>query len=183
MIKLNLGCGRDYRPGWTNVDSNRHVKADVYTDMMKGLPFADNSVHEVLMDNVIEHIYADKLFPFMDELYRVCHPNAQIQIFAPHYSGMHAFKHPGHHRSFGIGSFSVFYPEKSFNGERYGVARFRLEEERLLFFHHNLITQPWLSKLPINGLFNCSLGWQMLMERFQFLGFDEMYYRLEASKD
>jgi len=27
MEKLNLGCGIDYRKGWTNVDFNKDVKA------------------------------------------------------------------------------------------------------------------------------------------------------------
>ena len=60
--------------------------------------------------------------------------------------------------------------------------RGRLKKERLLFFHHNLVNYPLLSKLPINWLFNANKAWRLLMERFQFLGFDEIYYELEVVK-
>jgi hypothetical protein len=55
--------------------------------------------------------------------------------------------------------------------------------ERLLFFHHNLINAIFLSRLPLNGLFSFGgVLWQELMERFQFLGFDEIHYELEVVK-
>ena len=183
MRKLNLGCGRDYRPGWINVDFNRTVRADVYSTFTEGLPFADNSVDLVVLDNVLEHVHRDRYFAFLDDLHRVCKPGARIQIWVPHASGMWALKHPTHYNFFGIGSFSTFQPEAQFNGERYGAARFRVRKERLLFFHHNLINAKLLSRLPINGLFNFGgVLWQELMERFQFLGFDEIHYEIEAVK-
>jgi hypothetical protein len=74
-------------------------------------------------------------------------------------------------------------PEAQFTGERYGAARFKVRQERLLFFHHKLINAMFLSRMPINGLFNFGgLLWQELMERFQFFGFDEIYFELEVVK-
>ncbi len=182
MVKVNLGCGRDYREGWLNADFNRAVKADLYLELGRGLPFRDNSVAQVLLDNVIEHVPRDRYFSFLEELHRVCVAGALIEVYAPHCSGIFALKHPAHYLYFGIGSFDMFSPEDRFNGERYSAARFRVLEQRLLFFHHNLVNYPLLSKLPINGLFNLGAGWQQMMERFQFFGFDEIYYRLEVLK-
>ncbi|MEA3365365.1 MAG: hypothetical protein U9Q79_06965 [Candidatus Hydrogenedentes bacterium] len=182
MVKVNVGCGRDYREGWLNADINRGVKADIYLDMGEGLPFRDNMVGRIMLDNVLEHVPRDRYFGFLEELHRVCAPGAEIEVYAPHYSGMFAFKHPAHYVYFGIGSFDLFDDEAPFNGERYINARFRVRDQRLLFFHHNLVTHPWLSKLPINWLFNWAPVWQLLMERFQFCGFDEIYYRLEVLK-
>ncbi len=182
MTRLNLGCGRDYRDGWVNVDANRSVRADVYTDFSGPLPFANNTADELLLDNVIEHVPRPRFFPFMDELHRVCAPGATIRIYAPHFSGIFALKHPGHDLYFGAGTFALFEPEAPFNGERYGKARFYVRSERLLFFHHNLVNYPWLSKLPVNALFNLNDACRVFMERFQFLGFDEIYYELEAVK-
>ena len=181
-MKLNLGCGRDYREGWLNVDVNREVKADVYLDMAEGLPFRDNSAAYAVLDNVLEHVPRDRYFHFVEELHRVCVAGAHIEVYVPHYSGMHALKHPAHHMFFGIGSFDLFEPDAPFNAERYSTARFRVLEQRLLFFHHNLVNYPVLSKLPINGPFNWGTGWQLLMERFQCFGFDEIRYRLHVVK-
>jgi SAM-dependent methyltransferase len=183
MGKLNLGCGRDYRPGWINVDFNPGVRADLYCTFTDGLPLADNCVDLVLLDNVLEHVPRERYFVFLEDLHRVCRPGATIQIYVPHASGMWALKHPTHYNFFGIGSFSTFEPEAPFNGERYGRARFRVRKERLLFFHHKLVNARALSRLPINGVFNFGgVLWQELMERFQFLGFDEIYYELEVAK-
>ena len=55
-MKLNLGCGKDYKEGWTNLDISKSVKADVYTDLEKPLPFNDNSFDRVYAVNVIEHV-------------------------------------------------------------------------------------------------------------------------------
>lgn len=182
MIKLNLGCGNDYRKGWINVDFNKEVKADVYADFAKKLPFKDNYADVVLLDNVLEHIMPERYFAFLEELYRICKHGAIVHIYTPHYSGMYAFGHPAHYKYFGIGSFDFMRHEDAFNGERYTKARFDVCEQKLFFFHRKLINHPILSKLPINWIFNFSEQWQKLMERFQFFGFDESYFKLRAWK-
>lgn len=182
MTRINLGCGRNYRNGWINVDFNKEVKADVYTDFRKKLPFKDNYADLIVLDNVIEHIPDEKYFQFVEELHRICKKGAKICIYAPHYSGMYALKHPTHYKYFGIGSFDIMRPEAAFNSERYTKARFQLCKEKLLFFHHNLVNFPLLSRLPINWLFNLGRAWQQLMERFQLFGFDEIYYELRVCK-
>ncbi len=181
-VAINLGCGRDYRKGWINVDFNKEVKTDVYADFTKKLPFKNNYADLILLDNVLEHVARDKFLYFVDELYRVSKPGAVIRIYVPHYSGMYAFKHPTHYNYFGIGTFDLMMPEKIFNGERYNKARFHLRREKLFFFHHNLVSFKFLSRLPINFLFNFGRNWQHLMERFQFFGFDEIYYELQVVK-
>jgi len=182
MIKINLGCGNDYKEGWVNVDFNKEVKSDICADFTKKLPFKDDYADMVLLDNVLEHIKSDKYLFFLEELHRICKKGAKIHIYVPHYSGMYALKHPTHYSYFGIGSFDTMRPEECFSGERYTKARFKLKRERLLFFHHNLISFGLLSKLPINWLFNFSRLWQQIMERFQVFGFDEIYYQLEVYK-
>lgn len=183
MKKLNLGCGRDYRPGWINLDFNRSVKADVYADLNKKLPFKDNEIDYILLDNVLEHVTREKYFKFIEELHRICKNGAIIDIFVPHYSGMYALKHPTHYIYFGVGSFDTFKPQQGFNGERYSSARFNVLKEKLLFFHHNLANMKFLSRLPINWLFNFSSLWRQLMEKFHIFGFDEIYFRLKVVKN
>jgi len=40
-LRLNLGCGRDYRPGFTNIDVRPDVGADLVYDITSPLPFPD----------------------------------------------------------------------------------------------------------------------------------------------
>lgn len=181
-MRLNLGCGRDYRPGWVNVDGNDEVRLDCRCEFAEGLPFATDSVDAILLDNVLEHVPRTALIPFLEEAHRVCRSGAIIEIFVPHYTGMWAFKHITHYSFFGVGTFDPFKVEPPFNGERYAPIRFHVRQERLLFFHHNLQTLPILSRLPINGLFNFSTTWKQAMERFQVFGFDEIHYVLEVVK-
>ena len=39
MKKLNLGCGGDYKKGWTNVDIDKNVRADIYSELSENFPF------------------------------------------------------------------------------------------------------------------------------------------------
>ena len=128
-VRINLGCGRDYREGWLNVDMNRNVKTDEVVDLTAPLPWPDNYADEVLLDHVLEHIPRERLFKFLDELWRISKPDSTIRIHTPHYSGHHAFKCLAHYTYFGVGSFDMMKPAEMFNGQRYNKARFEVQEE------------------------------------------------------
>jgi hypothetical protein len=87
MMKLNLGCGSDYRQGWLNVDR----RADVRPDLVMNLedtrwPLPDNCADEVLLKHVLTNIGQDfhAFECFLRELYRVCKPDARIHIHVAH---------------------------------------------------------------------------------------------------
>ncbi len=79
--KLNIGCGRDYKFGYINIDIDPSVKPDIVRDIEKGLPFDDNSVDEIYCSHTLEHIH-DLLF-VLREFYRVCKNKAKITIIVP----------------------------------------------------------------------------------------------------
>jgi predicted SAM-dependent methyltransferase len=56
-MKLHLGCGRDYKPGWINCDISSDVKPDKVVDLEKKLPFKNNSVDMILANHVLEHVH------------------------------------------------------------------------------------------------------------------------------
>jgi SAM-dependent methyltransferase len=179
--KLNVGCGKDYKAGWVNLDFNREVRADMYHDLEKKLPFHDNTFDVILVDNVLEHV--KNIFPLIDELWRIAKPNATIKIYVPHFSGIYAMKHLSHYNFFGVGSFGIYTNlSPKFNGERYGEARFKVIREELLYFHHKPYYFPILAKVPINWLFNFHRIWQLFLEKFLPLKFDEIYYQLKVIK-
>lgn len=84
-IRLNLGCGpkKKQKEGYINIDKKEWVKPDQVVDFeLAKLPFDTNSVDEIYTSHLLEHI--ENFIPFMEEIYRVCKPNAKVEIHAPH---------------------------------------------------------------------------------------------------
>jgi hypothetical protein len=84
-LKLNLGCGSQMLPGWLNVD--KFGAPDLVCDLeATPWPWPDNSVEEVLLSHVLEHLGRDPgvFIAIMKELYRVCRANARVKIVVPH---------------------------------------------------------------------------------------------------
>jgi len=84
-IKLNLGCGNNKKAGYINVD--KFGQPDVKHDLEKfPWPWKDNSVQEILLVHVLEHLGKSTkiFFKIMKELYRVCRHDALIRIRVPH---------------------------------------------------------------------------------------------------
>lgn len=186
---LNLGCGLDYKKSnenenWVNLDFNKEVKADIYHDFNKKLPFNDDYFDYILIDGVLEH--SQNIFHLIDDFWRISKPGAIIDIYVPHFTSIHATKHLAHYHQFGIGSFDIYKKisglDKGFNGERYGKARFKILKQELFYFHHKPVEFSFLAKIPINWMFNFSRVWQLIIEKFFPLKFDEIHYKLEVLK-
>lgn len=83
LVKLHLACGIKYRDGWINVDMNRNVKADIYADLTKQLPFGDGSADLIYNEHFIEHISAYDGRGFIRECWRVLRPGGILRIATP----------------------------------------------------------------------------------------------------
>jgi hypothetical protein len=86
-MKLNLGCGHKKMEGWVNVDQF----ADCHPDMVVNLehfpfPWEDNSVDEILLSHVLEHLgqLTAVYLKIIQEFYRICRHGAVIRIYVPH---------------------------------------------------------------------------------------------------
>ena len=86
-MRLNLGCGGRKFPDWINVDKFPTCSPDEIVDLEQfPWPWPDNSVDEVRLYHVLEHLGADTgvYLGIIKELYRVCRDNAAIDIIVPH---------------------------------------------------------------------------------------------------
>ena len=107
-VQLNLGCGRDIREGWVNIDAFPMPGVDVVADFddKPVLPFDDDSVDYSEGSHVIEHL-RDPL-PFMAELWRVTRPDGTVKFFCPYGSTDDADEDPTHVRHVFHGSWAYF---------------------------------------------------------------------------
>lgn len=85
-IKLNIGCGTDYKKGWINIDNNSDnniVKLDLYWDLLKPLPFEDNSVDFIFSEHFFEHFTVDESQKIMKDMLRILRPGGVMRIAMP----------------------------------------------------------------------------------------------------
>ena len=54
-MKLHLGCGNKKMQGWVNIDSVKAVDPDLVHDLRQPFPYADQSVSEILAEDLLEH--------------------------------------------------------------------------------------------------------------------------------
>lgn len=86
VIKLHLGCGKNYIEGWVNIDNNsdRNIeKLDFKYDLRKRLPFGDNSVDFIFNEHFLEHLTVEEGQIAIREFYRVLKPNGVLRIAMP----------------------------------------------------------------------------------------------------
>tara|TARA_Y100000294_G_C8359114_1_gene257985 strand:- start:18 stop:512 length:495 start_codon:yes stop_codon:yes gene_type:complete len=81
-VKLNLGCGKDYKKGYINVDNTPYVKKDVDADLEKyPLPFKNNYADEIKCMAVLEHL--ESPLRFLEEVHRILKPGGKFKFRVP----------------------------------------------------------------------------------------------------
>ena len=84
-IKLNLGCGLNHKAGYVNVD--KYGQPDMCHDLETfPWPWVENAVSEIILNHVLEHLGESSAvyLKIIQEMYRICTPDAIIQIAVPH---------------------------------------------------------------------------------------------------
>jgi len=157
---LNLGCGIDYREStqkikWVNLDCDRKIKADVYADLEKKLPFKDDTFEGVYTCHVLEHV--SNLIQLMSELKRVCKNGAIIKIRVPHASCLVTYQDPTHVRFFTYMTFDYFTDWSFYDLPKFKIISKHLNytAERWKFL--NYIFNPFINICPT--YYERLLGW------------------------
>jgi len=106
MKKLNVGCGKDIRQGWTNLDVVKLPGVDVCHDInVLPLPFEANTFDVILCRNVLEYV---DYIPILTDLHRILKPMGKLLIRVPHFSSKDAYADPTHRNFFTVKTFEFF---------------------------------------------------------------------------
>ena len=104
--KLNLGCGRDIKQGFINLDSIKLPGVDVVHDIENlPLPFSNEEFDEILCQDVLEHI---KYIPVLKDLHRILKTRGKLSIRVPHFTSKGNYIDPTHKKKFSIYTFGMF---------------------------------------------------------------------------
>ncbi|MCK4966036.1 methyltransferase domain-containing protein, partial [bacterium] len=104
-MKLNLGCGRDVREGYVNIDVCNPWELDVVIHDLNKVPypFEDNTFDEVYASHIIEHL--NDFHQTIMEIHRICKPNAKVIVKAPFFPSTKFFGDPSHKIPFSYRTF------------------------------------------------------------------------------
>ena len=91
--RLNLGCGEDYRQGWTNLDAVDAVEPDIVHDLNEyPWPFDDGKFIHIEARHVLEHLNEPVLA--LREIARILQDNGSVRWVFP--IGHTRFEDPTH---------------------------------------------------------------------------------------
>lgn len=82
-LRINLGCGSDYRPGYINIDKNPEHKHDLLSDVTWLADLEDQSVSEILAQDVLEHVFREQCLTALLEWNRVLAHEGVLLIRVP----------------------------------------------------------------------------------------------------
>ena len=139
--RLNLGCGRDIRPGFVNLDSADLPGVDFVHDLREApLPFGDAQFGEVVCQDLLEHLDYP---PLLGEIHRVLRPDGRVVIRAPHFTSRAVYLDPTHKTAFSIDTLR-FFVRGDMLAERSQYFPFyfsAIESARITF--HRYRAMPW----------------------------------------
>jgi predicted SAM-dependent methyltransferase len=81
--KLHLGCGGYCIKGWVNCDVEHRGSEVLRIDLMKELPFPDNSAKFAFMEHVLEHFSIPQLRMVLNNVFRVMQHGGVLRIAQP----------------------------------------------------------------------------------------------------
>jgi predicted SAM-dependent methyltransferase len=115
--KINFGSGRLKKLGYCNIDITQYVDhngekmVDIVLDVEKEkLPFDDNSIEDIIADNVFEHLGEGFIFA-LNECHRVLKAGSKLHGVVPLAGTRIDFMDITHKRHFNLDSFGYICGE------------------------------------------------------------------------
>lgn len=133
--RLNIGCGKDIKRGWINLDSAAIPGVDVVHDVERlPLPFSDESIDEIFCQDVLEHV---EYIPILKDLHRILKKDGTVTIRVPHFTSRNNFIDPTHKKLFSVATFEMFVQNSSFSKSR--------DREYYFDFHFSRAVSPLIT--------------------------------------
>ncbi len=81
-LKLNIGCGPNYKDGWVNIDLSG--EADLILDMRQSIPLPDGCATLIYSEHFFEHLdYPRDALQFLSESYRILEERGIFSVGVP----------------------------------------------------------------------------------------------------
>lgn len=91
-MKLNIGCGYDYREGFVNIDGNPNLpRVDRVIDLSSDRlthHFDCGSVAHILASDFIEHHYHWEAVQLMQDFFQLLHPGGTLEMRLPDFEAI-----------------------------------------------------------------------------------------------
>ena len=95
-LLLDIGCGIDKPQGYIGLDREPYPGVDGVRDLMRGLPFVDDTFDGARAHHVLEHFDGEDLIFLVEEMWRVCRAGAIIEVVVPDASSPNRYRDPTH---------------------------------------------------------------------------------------
>jgi predicted SAM-dependent methyltransferase len=167
-MKLNLGCGKNIKSGYVNLDIALLPGVDVVCDLNRGwLPFKESRFDEVYIRHVLEHL--EGFSSVIEDIVRILKPEGLLKVEAPHCSSSTAYSDPTHRRFFAYNTFRYFTDNYVFN--YYSQARVEVTQVKLIFATGRLKSLNWIVNPFVNmapNLYERFLMWRFPVEAVEY---------------
>jgi SAM-dependent methyltransferase len=118
--RINIGSGKDYRPGYLNVDINKDSNPDIVLDLAAPMTFpvsvhspvygnitlAENQIEQIVAIDVLEHV--QQLPQLMGNCLKLLREGGQFTILVPYDLSLGAWQDPTHVRAFNENSWLYY---------------------------------------------------------------------------
>lgn len=88
LIKLHLGCGKRFLPGYLHVDINNFNHIDYISDVGDLSFFQDSTVDEIYASHVLEYYDLVEVKKVLNEWKRVLKVNGEIKLAVPNFENL-----------------------------------------------------------------------------------------------
>lgn len=88
ILKLNLGCGTNYIPGFIHIDVREFDHIDFVSEVNKLEMFHSGQVDLIYASHVLEHFKRDETESVLKEWYRVLKENGILRLAVPDFESI-----------------------------------------------------------------------------------------------
>jgi predicted SAM-dependent methyltransferase len=151
-LKVHIGTGEINLQGWINIDARNFSHVHIVSDDMKLAEFSDNSIDEIYLCHILEHISFEEANKFVSTVGNKLKKGGVLRIAVPSFD-------------------SIVKIYKS-NNNNFDTVKFALMggQDYEYNFHKSMYNFDFLSKILKNNNFNNIIEWSTVEDFGQSIG-------------